>query len=281
MARTKSVMARSRGVRSRRRQYAGPPARLDIVIPAHNEEHRIDRTLSAYRSACSGDSVRFVVALDRCTDRTADIVRRHMADDVRVELIEFPRLGKGGVLMETFRACDAEFIGFVDADCATPPAEFLRLVEASARADGAIATRNHHASVLPARRKLPRRVASAGFAILVRRLFGLGYTDTQCGAKVLRRSVIERILPLLSSRDFLFDVDLLLTAQHLGFRIVEVPTIWIDRDGSRVSPVAESVRMAASAVRLWMHHKLMPDPRTDADGPVRPTTHRLEHAWTS
>ena len=38
-------------------------------------------------------------------------------------LHEFPKLGKGGVLMETFRRCDADLVGFVDADCATPPAE--------------------------------------------------------------------------------------------------------------------------------------------------------------
>ena len=46
--------------------------RLDIVIPAHNEENRIGRTLDAYRHACREDSVRFVVALDSCPDRTAD-----------------------------------------------------------------------------------------------------------------------------------------------------------------------------------------------------------------
>ena len=84
------------------------------------------------------------------------------------------------------------------------------------------------------------------------------YRDTQCGAKVLRREVIEAVLPLLSSRDFLFDVDLLLIARALDFRIVEVPTIWIDREGSRLRVVHDSKRMVASSLRLWAHHLVAP-----------------------
>ena len=102
---------------------------LDIVIPAHNEEHRIARTLHAYRTGFPQSDVRFHVALDGCHDHTADVVRTHARDDDRVVLHEYPKLGKGGVLMETFRRCDADLVGFVDADCSTPPAELARMTE--------------------------------------------------------------------------------------------------------------------------------------------------------
>lgn len=246
---------------------------LDVVIPAHNEQHRIGRTLRAYRRKCTDAETRFVVALDRCTDRTSDIVRRHMAEDERVQLLQFPKLGKGGVLMEAFRACGADLVGFIDADCSTPPAEFMRLVEAARDADGAIATRRHPAALLPARRRLGRRLASKGFSYAVRTVFDLPFSDTQCGAKVLRRHVLRSVIPLLSSRDFLFDVDLLVTARRLGFRIVEVPTIWIERDGSRIRLIADAKQMAASTLRLWLHHKVMPLPHEPdpVDEPVRLT----------
>ena len=130
------------------------PMRIDIVIPAFNEEARIDRTLRAYRSSVPDPGARFLVALDSCTDRTADVVRSHAEVDARVELHEFPKLGKGGVIMEMFRHCDADMVGFVDADCATPPAEFLRLVDMPEQVDGAIASRAHPASVLPTHRSL-------------------------------------------------------------------------------------------------------------------------------
>jgi glycosyltransferase involved in cell wall biosynthesis len=225
--------------------------RLDIVIPAHNEEHRIGRTLSAYRTVCGGRNVRFQVALDGCTDRTAEIVNEHRGEDDRVSLHEYPKLGKGGVIAQTFRASDADVLGFVDADCATPPAEMLRLADVARHAGGAIASRHHPASVLPRHRTRVRRATSAGFAFGVRRLLGLGYSDTQCGAKVLRRDAAERILPRVEAQDLLFDVELLLAARETGQEIVEVPTVWIDQDGSRVDPVADTRRMSLKLLQLW------------------------------
>jgi glycosyltransferase involved in cell wall biosynthesis len=137
---------------------------LDIVIPAHNEEQRIERTLRAYRTGFPQPDVRFHVALDGCNDRTADIVRAHAGVDARVHLHEFPKLGKGGVLMETFRRCDADLVGFVDADCATPPAELARMTHAAAEADGVIASRRLPASFTPGSRRAGRSLTSSGFA---------------------------------------------------------------------------------------------------------------------
>lgn len=232
--------------------------RLDVVIPAHNEAHRIEATLRSYLTVCSDPDTRFLVALDDCRDDTAVIVNAYRDTDSRVEILEFPKLGKGGVLIESFRRSTADLVGFVDADCATPPAELLRLVDVATRVPGAVASRWHTSSVVPAPRPVSRRMFSAGFAWLVRRVFALPYADTQAGAKVLQRHAAQRILPLLSSRDFLFDVDLLVTARALGLRVVEVPTIWIDRKGSRVSGGREAARMAASLLRLWLHHKVIP-----------------------
>src|SRR6476659_2280321 len=149
--------------------------RLDIVIPAHNEEARIGRSLAAYRDACADHDVRFLVAMDDCRDRTAQVVAAHRDDDARVECVAYPKLGKGGVIAESFRRADADLVAFVDAD-------------------GAIASRRHPAAVLPARRPLTRLVTSAGFSFAVRRLMGLPYADTQCGAKVLRREVVDAVL---------------------------------------------------------------------------------------
>ena len=84
------------------------------------------------------------------------------------------------------------------------------------------------------------------------------FRDTQCGAKVLDRRLVDRVVPLLSSRDFVFDVDLLVTAGRLGYRVVEVPTVWVDQPGSRINVGTDSKRMAASLVRLWLQHRLSP-----------------------
>src|SRR3954464_8033752 len=141
-------------------------------MPAHNEEDRIDRTLRAYRAACPDEGVRFLVALDSCTDRTPEIVHAHERVDGRVRSFTYPKLGKGGVIAETFERSDADLVGFVDADGATPPRELMRLAGAASQApvDGAIGSRRHPAALLPARRPFARLLTSAGFARVVRLL---------------------------------------------------------------------------------------------------------------
>lgn len=233
---------------------------LEIVIPAHNEEHRIARTLDAYSSDLLQPDLTITVAMDDCTDNTGDIVDGYAAADERIRAVEYPRLGKGGVLSEAFRSSEADLVAFVDADCATPPSEIEVLTQtlSGTGADIAIASRWHPTSVLPRHRSLGRRIASRGFATAVRRIFSLPYADTQCGAKVLTRQAAGRVLPLMSSRDFVFDVDLLLVARALRLQVAEVPTVWIDRDGSRVRVLHDTVRMAASLGRLWLHHRIVP-----------------------
>jgi hypothetical protein len=132
------------------------------------------------------------------------------------------------------------------------------MTEQAAGTDGVIASRRLPASVTPRTRGVGRSLTSTGFAWGVRRLFRLPYADTQCGAKVIRRDVAKRVVPLMSSRDFLFDVDLLVLARRLGFEVVEVPTVWIDQAGSKVRALDDTGRMLASALRLWIHHRTMP-----------------------
>ena len=243
---------------------------LTIVIPAHDEEQRIDRTLTAYRQGFPQPDVTFHIALDGCRDGTADIADRHRRADPRVVVHHYPKMGKGGVLMETFRRTDTDLVGFVDADCATPPAELQRMTEAAAEVDAVIASRRLPASVTPSPRAAGRGMTSAGFAWLVRRVFRLPYADTQCGAKVLRRSLVERAVPLLSARDFLFDVDLLVTARRLGFAVAEMPTVWIDQAGSKLDTRRDALRMLTGTARLWLHHWSLPIERDPTPMPPVP-----------
>ena len=59
--------------------------------------------------------------------------------------------------------------------------------------------------------------------------------DTQCGANVMKREVVEKIHPYLRIADLAFDINLLVSIKRAGFRILEVPTEWTDQAGSKVS----------------------------------------------
>jgi len=73
-----------------------------------------------------------------------------------------------------------------------------------------------------------------GFHVLVQLLFRLNIQDTQCGAKVMRREAVERIHSSLRIADVAFDINLLHALKRNGFTILEVPTEWTDKIGSKI-----------------------------------------------
>jgi glycosyltransferase involved in cell wall biosynthesis len=226
-----------------------PPTEVpySLVIPAYNEEHRIIPLFEGIRNF-EGE---LIVVCDG-TDRTADVVDRIAADrkDLLIRCLRFDhRLGKGGGVIAGLAAARAPLVGFFDADGSTKISEMKRLFEFLAEYDGAIGSRWVSGSTLTVRQGILRRIESRSFNLLIRALFGLKFNDTQCGAKVFRKSVIDAILPLLLSRGFEFDVELLWLLRKKGCRVVEVPIEWQNKGDSRVRK-GDMIHMVAGLLRV-------------------------------
>ena len=76
--------------------------------------------------------------------------------------------------------------------------------------------------------------------------------DTQCGAKVMRRQAVERVHSSLRIADMAFDINLLYSLKRAGFSVLEVPTEWTDKIGSKVTLLRTSLTMFLSVLRIWL-----------------------------
>jgi hypothetical protein len=141
-------------------------------------------------------------------------------------------------------------VGFVDGDGATPPEAFDDLVKHIGDAGAIIATRWHPDSDVSPPQPLKRRVASRIFNMIVHVLFRLNINDTQCGAKVMTRDAMQKVLPVIGVTRWAFDVDLLFQLKRAGFKIIERPTTWHDVGGSRLRIGRASLEMLIAMVRL-------------------------------
>ena len=233
-----------------------PDSSLLILIPAHNEENRIEPALRDYAHFFQKNyhgKFQIVVVLNGCTDDTLAIVQRVAAEfPAVIGHLEFKEpIGKGGALIEGLKlALHADLIGYVDADGATPPHAFYELLKHTGEADCVIGSRWLPGAVIHQSQASHRQFASRAFHLIVQCLFWLNIHDTQCGAKVMKREVVEKIHPFLHIADMAFDINLLVAVKRAGYRIREVPTEWTDQAGSKVTLFRSSLTMFLSVVRI-------------------------------
>ena len=236
-----------------------PEPSLLLLIPAYNEEARIEPVLRLYADFFGQNySGRFqlVVVLNGCRDNTLGVVSRVAKDFSSVSWLDFPApIGKGGALIEGLKlAGHADIIGYVDADGATGPAAVLTLLPFLKEADCVIGSRWLPGSVLLKAQPKFRQVVSRCFHVIVELLFWLHIKDTQCPCKLMRREAVEKIHSNLRIADLAFDVNLLVALHRAGFRILEIPVEWTDIVGSKVtaSLFRNSLAMFLSVVRVWL-----------------------------
>jgi len=247
------------------------PHRLLLLIPAYNEEHRIEpvlRDYADYFASRYGDRFQMVVVLNGCRDNTLDVVQRVASDHDCLRWMEFQEpIGKGGALIEGLKLAPfADLIGYVDADGATPPAAFDALVRHMDEADCVIGSRWLPGAVLHQMQTGRRQFASRVFHMIVQSLFWMNIRDTQCGAKVMRRAAVEEIHSRLRIADMAFDINLLYSLKQAGCRIREIPTEWTDKTGSKVTLFRTSLTMFLSVLRI----RLIYSPFHRWMGPLRP-----------
>lgn len=230
---------------------------LLLLIPAYNEEGRIEPVLREYggyfKEQYQG-KFQLVVVLNGCKDNTAGVVQKVAQEFAFISYLDFPEaIGKGGALIEGLKlAPNADLIGYVDADGASPPRAFHDLVKLSDRADCVIGSRWLPGAVLHQAQTRVRQFTSRCFHVIVEMFFWMHIKDTQCPCKVARRTAIEKIHSSLRIADLAFDVNLLYSLKHAGFSILEVPTEWTDKVGSKVtaSLFRSSLAMFLSVVRI-------------------------------
>ncbi|MDI6718510.1 MAG: glycosyltransferase family 2 protein [Methanomicrobiales archaeon] len=212
-----------------------------LVVPAYNEERRIHHLLSEELVRFTGE----IILVCDGTDDTAAVAEEFARSQPALHLrcLSFrERQGKGGAVIAGLREAERPYVGFMDADGSTSLREMKRLFAGLEKYDGLIGSRWLPESVIPEPQPLTRRLQSRLFNLLVRVIFSLPYSDTQCGAKAFRMTALRDILPAVRSRGFTFDVELLWRMRQKGCRVGELAIEWSNRGESKVGG-SDGIRM--------------------------------------
>jgi glycosyltransferase involved in cell wall biosynthesis len=219
---------------------------LSIVIPVHNEagfiEAALPRLIEALEPVTGPYEV--IIAENGSTDDTAALAEAFAAGEPRVRVLRLPTPDYGAAMRAGFQAGRGDWVVNFDIDYFS--GEFLvAALDLDDEADVVLASKR--AEGADDRRSAFRRMATWGFNLVLRSLFGSRVSDTH-GMKLVRTTVVSEIVPAVISTEDLFDTELVIRAERAGYRIAEIPAVVEELREARSSFVS---RIPRTLKGLW------------------------------
>lgn len=193
---------------------------ISLVLPAYNEADNIEPLIAEAVPAleANAEDYEIIVVDDGSQDDTAAVTRRVIEKYPQVRLVQHPKnQGFGAAVFSGFTHAVKDWIFYTDADRQFVLSELSRFVPLMHQADLIAGYR-------APRRDPPLRVLyGKGWSLLCTLLFGYTVRDVDCGFKLFRREIIERLASQIQSRGATFSIEWLVRAKRAGYRFVELP----------------------------------------------------------
>lgn len=224
---------------------------LSIVIPAYNESERIVPTIGAIASyVCSlGRPWELLIADDGSKDDTVALCNDLELVNMHV-LIAPQNGGKGSAVRRGMLAARGQVVLFADADNSTPIEELGPMLAKIDEGYDVVVGSRAASGAQEAHRSLLRRTMSATLRGMIRPIFNLRVSDTQCGFKLFRQPAAQRLFTAQTIQGFSFDLEILYLASKWGYKIAEQPVAWVDAPGSKVDSAKEIKRFLKDMARI-------------------------------
>ena len=208
------------------------PEKALVIVPTYNERDTVRRIIDAVLS--QGPLFEILIVDDGSPDGTGDIVDEVARENSRVHALHRPRkMGLGTAYLAGFRWAlerDFEFIFEMDADFSHDPNHLPVFLEAAVDADLVLGSRYRQGKVTVVNWPISRLILSYAANIYARAVTGLPLFDGTGGFKCFRRRVLEAIpLDVVRSNGYAFQIEMSFRAWRRGFRIVEIPIVFVDR----------------------------------------------------
>jgi dolichol-phosphate mannosyltransferase len=230
------------------------PDRALVIVPTYNERFNIARLIPAILAQDA--SLEVLVVDDGSPDGTGAIVDAIAANNPRVYILHREsKLGLGTAYLAGFRwALERKYdlVFEMDADFSHNPERLPEFLEAIKDADLVLGSRYQDGHVNVVNWPMSRLFLSYSANIYARAITGLPIFDTTGGFKCFRRNVLESIdLSSVKSNGYAFQIEMSYRVWKRGFRLVEIPIIFVDR-AEGVSKMSKRIMREA----IWMVWRL-------------------------
>jgi glycosyltransferase involved in cell wall biosynthesis len=192
---------------------------LTLIMPVYNEARTIEKVIRAFHAATArcGAPVTLMIAEDGSDDGTKELLAR-LQQEIPFTLVSSPRRkGYTQAFKDALSLARTPWVLFSDSDGQHAPEDIHKLMNGRSGYDIISGCKS------PRRDPVHRRVLSFVYNRLIGLLFGLWMKDIDSGFKLIRRGVIEQVLPQLKHMRYCVMSEFILRAYLSGYKIVEIP----------------------------------------------------------
>lgn len=230
----------------------GETVEVSLIIPAYNEFAGLERAITVAYAELSkiASSYEIIIAEDGSNDGTGELARRLSEVNPAVRhLHSDERLGRGRALTRAFSESKGEILSYMDVDLSTGMSSLGPLID-SIKEGWDICTGSRRIQGSSVKRSRTRKLSSWAYNSLIRILFDTGVSDHQCGFKAFNRQSLFAILGEVEDTHWFWDTEVLAVANHVGYKIREIPITWVEDKGSTVNLFKDSAKMCFKAFAL-------------------------------
>ena len=214
--------------------------KIDIIIPCFNEELRIFLTLQEITKFFKNKKLKYEVIIvnDGSTDKTVDVSNNF--DNIKI-LSNSKNFWKWFSVKKWVLKSDSDWCLVMDADSSTPISELDKLILYK-EYDIVIWSRYLHKNWTYNSYSLFRKFISIFWNKYISKFFIKWISDTQCWFKLFKTSVAKTLFEWLFTNWFWFDLEILLKAQNLWYKIKEIDIDWKASKWSKFNPFIDPIK---------------------------------------
>jgi glycosyltransferase involved in cell wall biosynthesis len=163
-----------------------------------------------------------------------------------------PHIGKGNAILQGLKLVKEDYVVIMDADLQINPCDidtFFNIMELY-NADVVVGNKYHLYSNIEY--PIVRKGISFGYRILIKFLFNLPLRDTQCGFKLFKRSVINKITPVLKETRYCLDLEMLIALKKKGIRVADAPVYVKKQDNVGSVNLSNILITFIDTIRVWI-----------------------------
>ena len=223
---------------------------LSIILPVKDEEQHIIANLKVVESVLVDWDYEIIAIDDGSSDDTS-LILKQKAPMIKTYYKPISR-GKGAAIKTGYKLVkpNSDYVAFLDADLEINPDDIFTFFKIMQFYDADAVVGNKHHPYSNVHYPFIRKIISNCYHLMIKFLFGLSLRDTQCGFKLFKKEILDKIMPKIVAKEFAFDLELLVVLKENNIRVVDAP-VYVQKKSTGCASLRNMIKTGVDTLAVF------------------------------